>query len=220
MEIISHFPYKILLKGEFLVMKPDISEEEFWEMSTEDTNYELLDGVLYIHSPASTEHEEIFKYLLTLFQIYFEINEGGKVFGSRLVMRLSPKWNPEPDLMVVLKTHYNKIQPTKIEGPADLVIEILSNATRDIDLHKKIPQYLDAGVQEVWIIDPQKKSFTQMWIEHKTSKKLSWMYSPDQKSKGGEIEDMSLRSKILPDLKFNPHWIWERDTHPIHKMFL
>ncbi len=214
MEIISHFPYKIHLKGEFLVMKPNVSEEEFWEISNEDSNYELLDGVLYIHSPANTEYEEIFKYLLALLKIYFEIHQGGKVFGSRLVMRLSKDWNPEPDLMVISEENFEKIKETKIEGPADLVIEILSYATREIDLKKKVPKYLEAGVKEIWIVDPKDKKFTQKVFHENKLKEETWKF--EKKSKEGD----KIISKILPKIDFNPNWIWERDSYPIHKMFL
>ena len=51
----------MVLKDEYTVLKPDVSEEEFWEISNEDTNFELLDGVLYIHSPAITQ---VFSQLL------------------------------------------------------------------------------------------------------------------------------------------------------------
>ena len=46
MEIIVNYPEQILLKGEYIVFKPDISEEEFWEISNEDTNFELINLII------------------------------------------------------------------------------------------------------------------------------------------------------------------------------
>jgi Uma2 family endonuclease len=200
MDFILDFPSKLFLKGDdYVIMRPDISEQEFWEISNEDTNFELIDGVLIIHSPASTEHEEIFTYLMKILGFYLEEAEIGKVFGSRLVMRLSPKWNPEPDLMIVLRDNFHKIQPTKIEGPADIVIEILSKSTRDIDLNKKLPFYLQSGVKEVWLIDPDRKEFSIHWSDS------DLLITKDH---------TELPSKLISELKFNPNWLWDRERFP------
>ncbi|MBD3254337.1 MAG: hypothetical protein GF383_04550 [Candidatus Lokiarchaeota archaeon] len=201
MEINLDFPYKIVLKEEYLVLKPDVTEEEFWEISNEDTHFELIDGVLYINSPANTEHEEIFRYLLFIFSYYLETIQEGKVYGSRLVMRFSPKWNPEPDLMILLPSNYDKIKETRVEGAADLVVEILSKSTKDTDLGKKLPKYLKEGVQEVWIINPMKKEIEIYW----NSESKSW-------SKDNAEEPLT--SVVLPKLNFLPKWLWFREKFP------
>jgi Uma2 family endonuclease len=201
MEINLDFPYNIKLKDEYLVIKPDVSEEEFWEISNEDTHFELIDEVLYINSPASIEHEEIFRYLMIIFSYYFEVIEKGKVLGSRIVMRLSPKWNPEPDLIILLPSNYHKIKENKVDGAADLVVEILSKSTKDTDLGKKLPKYLEVGVREVWIINPLEKE-----IEiHRKDKVLIW--------KKSNMEE-PLTSFILPKLDFLPTWLWNREKFP------
>ncbi len=202
MEFILDFPSQLILKGEdYTLMKYGVSEEEFWELSKEDTNFELIDGVLIIHSPASTEHEEIFNYLTRILGFYLEEQNLGKVFGSRLVMRLSPKWNPEPDLMVILKENYKRIKKSRINGPADLVIEILSPSTRDLDLTKKVPYYLKSGVREIWIVDPLNKEF----VVFQEAKEERW---------NEENSDRDIKSKVIPRLKFKPKWIWERGKYP------
>ena len=64
MEFILDVPSQLNLKGDdYLLMKFNVSEDEFWEVANEDSNFELINGVLIIHSPASTEHEELFGYL-------------------------------------------------------------------------------------------------------------------------------------------------------------
>lgn len=202
MEIKLDFPYMMVLKEEYLVLKPDVTEEQFWELSNEDTNFELLDGVLYIHSPASTEHEEIFQYLLMALTYFLEKTQKGKIFGSRLVMRLSEKWNPEPDLQIIFSENYSKIQETRVEGPADLVIEILSKATRDTDLTKKLPKYLEVGVKEVWIIDPMSQEISV----HRVNESRTWSKAE---------MDVNITSKILPDFIFKPKWLWDRGNKPV-----
>lgn len=209
MEFILDFPAKLDLRGDdYLLIRPRISEAEFWEIANEDLDVELIDGVLAIHSPASTEHEDICSYLHKIISFYLEETGKGRLFGSRLVMRLSPKWNPEPDVMVIVPEHYDRIQPTRIEGPADLVIEILSDATRDMDLNKKLPHYLEVGVQEVWIVDPSRQEFQVVWVNTKEMWRL------------GDEGDQSrpLRSKVLPSLKFHPSWLWNREKFPANEI--
>ncbi|MBD3253893.1 MAG: hypothetical protein GF383_02320 [Candidatus Lokiarchaeota archaeon] len=120
-------------------------------------------------------------------------------------MRLSEKWNPEPDLMVIKPEHYNRIMETRIQGPADLVIEILSPTTRELDLTKKLPHFRQAGVEEVWIIAPENQEFIIYW--EKEEKKWS-----------KENADTYIESRILADLKFKPIWIWERKKYPSSKV--
>jgi Uma2 family endonuclease len=48
-----------------------------------------------------------------------------------------------------------------IEGVPDLVVEILSPATRANDLGVKRDLYLDAGVHEIWLVDPDARTVTR-----------------------------------------------------------
>ncbi|MBD3253892.1 MAG: hypothetical protein GF383_02315 [Candidatus Lokiarchaeota archaeon] len=64
MEFILDVPSRLNLKGDdYILMKFNVSEDQFWEIANEDSNFELINGVLIIHSPAPTEHEELFGYL-------------------------------------------------------------------------------------------------------------------------------------------------------------
>jgi Uma2 family endonuclease len=203
---------KLILEGEkvlespFTIIKNDVSEEEFWNFANEDIKCELIDGVLIIQSPANQEHEDIFSLLMTLFRYYLVNTKKGKVFGSRFVMRLSEKWNPEPDLLVVLSENLDNLEKGRLVGPADLVVEILSESTRKSDLKKKIPHFIKSGVQEVWVIDPEKKEIT---IHGKDGEKM-------YKNPGSE---QIISSNVLPSMSIKAKWIWERDNHPTDEDF-
>jgi hypothetical protein len=71
------FPEKVLEGGEYVFLKPDVSEEEFWELANEDSNFELVDGVLMIHFPASKENEEIFLNLSKILGFFLEETNQG-----------------------------------------------------------------------------------------------------------------------------------------------
>lgn len=206
MELKIDFPHSLDLRGtDYTILRYDITEDEFWELSDEDSNYELIDGVLVIHSPASTEHEQIFSYLNRFLGFYVEEKGLGMLLGSRLVMRLEPKWNPEPDLMLILSENQHKIKETRVEGAADLVIEILSKATREIDLEKKVPKYLECGVKEIWIIDPDNQEFS---VYEKEAKK-TWDVGK---------QDVPIESTLLADFVLKPVWLWDRKNFPVNQL--
>ena len=206
MTVLLKFGEEKILEGEYVIFQPDVSEEVFWEYVNEDSNCELINGVLVIHSPASEEHEDIFSYLNALFRLYLEKNNAGKIYGSRFVMKLSKKWNSEPDLFIVLPNNYSNIKETYYEGPADLVIEILSKSTRELDLEKKLPEFLRVGVKEVWIIDSQNKELS---IFHKNDNQVYKNYKSDE----------IVKSQVLPKFKFKIKWLWFRKEFPVIQVF-
>ena len=59
-----------------------------------------------------------------------------------------------------------KIVPTHVYGAPDLIMEILSPATRKIDMNIKHSKYAAAGVREYWLIDPDKKKVVVYDLEN------------------------------------------------------
>jgi hypothetical protein len=46
---------------------------------------------------------------------------------------------------------------TSVEGPPDLVIEVVSDSSEDKDNEWQMQAYLDAGVREYWVVDARKE---------------------------------------------------------------
>ena len=67
---------------------------------------------------------------------------------------MSNKDVPQPDLLVVRSIHADRIGEDVVEGPPDVVIEILSPGTAGRDLIVKRELYARSGILEYWIIDP------------------------------------------------------------------
>jgi Uma2 family endonuclease len=138
----------------YLVVKAGLSEDDFYRLADEDSNWEYLDGRIVMDSPASDRHEDLFRFLLTLLSGYLDEKGGAVVRGSRYPMRLDPRWSPEPDLLVVRDARRHLMTPQRLEGPADMVIEIASESDPTLDLREKLPRYRAAGIEEIWLIDP------------------------------------------------------------------
>lgn len=61
----------------------------------------------------------------------------------------------QPDVLVVCDS--SKIMRWGIMGAPDFVLEVLSPDTRQKDCFKKMIKYMEAGVKEYWLIDPDTK---------------------------------------------------------------
>src|SRR5207247_1363422 len=104
--------------------------------------------------PASNRHENIFRFLLTLLSIFLDETRAGVVRGSRYPMRLDASWSPEPDLLVVRESRRHLMTSQRLDGPADMVVEIASESDPGLDYREKLPRYRQAGIEEIWIVDP------------------------------------------------------------------
>jgi Uma2 family endonuclease len=104
------------------------------------------------------KHIYVFQYLLLILQIYLGRRKLGQVIPAALPMYYSDdKPAREPDLMVVLSAHLDRIKYSYLEGVADIAIEIVSPESDVRDYIDKLTEYEAAGVAEYWLIDPQRQ---------------------------------------------------------------
>ncbi len=187
----------------YLVIKPDLSEEDYYRLAGEDDDWEYIDGRIVMHSPASRRHEEIFRLLLTLLSYYLGKKGGAVVLGSRYPMRLDPLWSPEPDLVVVRDERRRLMTKTRLEGPADLAVEIVSDADAHLVYKEKLPKYREAGIPEIWIVDPFRREVLA-----------------DRPAEGGRTAETlgsgRLASTAVPGFWIDVGWLWLDDLPPPH----
>ena len=110
--------------------------------------------------------------------------------------RLDEQWSPEPDLLVVLDARRHLMMPKRLEGPADFVIEIASEGDPKLDMREKLPRYRQAGLPEIWLIDPFEQ---KLHIERKTGS-------------GYEMLDLAagrVESQVVPGFWIEVAWLWQ-----------
>lgn len=180
----------------YLVRKYGVTEEAFDRLTDEDTKADLLDGVFIMHSPASVRHERIFMFLSFLMNGSVESRGIGMVAGSRLTMHLASCRKFEPDLLFVRREHLSLLNETELEGPADMVVEILSESTREYDLQEKREVYRAGGIEEIWFVDDEQR---QMIV--------------DRKEEGGYKEEVTHEGKVVSQVIegfwVQAEWFWE-----------
>src|SRR5947209_1721892 len=135
------------LTGDYMVMIAGQTEEDWWRLAPETRFCEYIDGIIYMPSPVSDEHQDVAGFLFDLLNGFRYERGTGPVRTGPGVLRLGPKRNPEPDVFVLPAGGGDD------EAPALLVIEILSPSTRSHDLSRKISLYRDVAIPESWFVD-------------------------------------------------------------------
>lgn len=70
----------------------------------------------------------------------------------------------EPDLLFISNETAQRLTERKLEGAADLVIEIIFPESVRRDRYEKFDEYEEAGVREYWIIDPRPGKQRQIFM--------------------------------------------------------
>ena len=131
--------------------------DRYAAMPDDGHRYEIIDGVMEMMSPGpNTSHQSICRDLLyTLMQT---CKENYIIFISPIDVILSQTNVVQPDVLMIHRSRSHIVSKRGIEGPPDLVVEILSPGSRRRDKRLKMGVYAAHGVPEYWIIDPEART--------------------------------------------------------------
>lgn len=116
---------------------------------------EWIMGNVLVHMSSNRNHQEIFQFLISFFNLYLGLKPIGRLLVAAFTMYLGDEVPArEPDLMIVLNPNLDRIKPTYLDGPADIAIEIVSPESIARDYGVKFQEYEQAGVREYWLFDP------------------------------------------------------------------
>jgi Uma2 family endonuclease len=135
-----------------------ITYEQFLRRDAEDQHVEWVDGRVVEMPPISTEHDDLAGLLYLILRIWIEAHEAGLLKHDPFQMKTGPGLpGRAPDILFVAKKNLARLKKTHLQGPADLVIEIVSPGSVTIDRGDKYKEYEQGGVREYWLIDPLRK---------------------------------------------------------------
>lgn len=187
------------IEAGFLVRLPGWTEKRFFAEAPESRRWEYKDGEAIVHAPPSILHQDLALLFLLLLGGYVEERKLGEVFPGLTVLRLRPELVLEPDAFYVSRHGAARIGTESVDGPADLVVEIVLPETRHYDLVEKARDYLEAGVLEYWAINPKTREVRQH--TRRSGGTPAW----DVVS----LKEGRLESTAVPGFWIDAGWLWE-----------
>ena len=117
--------------------------------------WELIDGVPYAMAAPLISHQDVLRNIVLQIGNFLH-KKTCKVFFAPTDVRLNADTKDntvvQPDLLIVCDK--SKIDKKSIIGAPDMILEILSHSSVSKDMITKFMLYLNAGVREYWIVDP------------------------------------------------------------------
>lgn len=129
------------------------TREAYDAIPESQTCFELEEGILIEMPQGSARHQEIITMIASVIAMFVLGKKLGKVW-SEITVYLPGQTYYVPDISFVAAENLDKVNESGIEGAPDLVVEVLSPATRGRDQSTKLLTYQEAGVPYTWIVDP------------------------------------------------------------------
>ncbi len=173
--------------------------EAFLQWADENTWAEWVNGEVTLLSPASLLHQALASFLVKLVGSFVDFLDLGIVLGPPFQMKTGPDLpGREPDLIFVAREHFHRLKDVYLDGPADLVVEVISPDSRTRDSRDKLHEYEKGGVPEYWMLDPYRKraSFYQPGDDG-----VYHLVPPD--------ENGIYESAVLKGLRLRVDWLWQ-----------
>ena len=103
-----------------------------------------------------------------------------------------------PHRVLVLPEHRDRMRRHYLDGPADIVVEVVSPESRQRDRVEKLAEYQAAGVTEYWLIDAEGggAEFRLLGPDGRYRVVLAGAAGP-------------YRSAVLPSLRLRVEWLWQ-----------
>jgi Uma2 family endonuclease len=165
--------------------------------------YEIINGEAFMMASPTVEHQAIVVEILAQLAAFLR-GKPCQVLTAPLDVRLFPEEDRsddtvvQPDILVVCDK--SKLSKGSVDGPPDLVIEILSPSNTQKQMFLKFESYLNAGVREYWVLDPEEKK-VQVHVLRE-GRYISSVYK----------KDAAVPVSVLPPFNLDLKSLWEPGT--------
>ncbi len=172
-----------------------------------DTRYELVNGELVAMGIGSGLHGAILKFLEKLFDAEIARLGLDLVALQAAVGVQSPRggrWDTSriPDVSVIAASQWRNLRLKEAiveinEPPPELVVDVVSPSTRNVDYRAKRAEYTVLGLEEYWIVDIAGEKVTVLTLVD------GWYEAVEYK------KDLLIKSELFSELKVSASQILE-----------
>ena len=99
--------------------------------------------------------------------------------------------------MFISKERSGLLEEFQVNGPPDLIVEIISPESQSRDRREKFLEYQAAGVREYWLVEPMSQT-VEIYVLGKSKK-----YELVEEVNG------KIPSTVLKGLYLKPAWLWQ-----------
>lgn len=129
--------------------------------------HEILEGTLAREPSPSMHHQRVSRelgyQLITFFKTF---DPDGELFFAPLDVVLKINNVLQPDIVFVSSARREIMRLEHIDGPCDLVVEIMSPSNRRKDRLLKMEIYRQAGITHYWLVDTEENTLEAFTLMH------------------------------------------------------
>ena len=130
--------------------------DDFLHFPDDGKRHEIIDGEHHVTPSPNTKHQAVSMNLAAILWTYLKVHPIGAVFAAPFDVVFSDRDIVEPDLLYISRERSSVVTDQHVRGAPDLVVEILSPGTRTTDEVTKRTLYERWGVNEYWVVDPER----------------------------------------------------------------
>ena len=130
---------------------------EFARLPDDGNRYEIIGGDLFVTPAPRPLHQEITGRLGDLLRPFVREHGLGRALAGPIDVLFAEGDYLEPDFIFVRQDRIGIFTERGLEGPPDLVVEIISSSTMARDRGIKRQRYAHYGVAEYWVLDARAK---------------------------------------------------------------
>lgn len=130
--------------------------EDYLRLPDDGRRYEVIRGVLYVSAAPVPRHQAILRSFVRVLLFFLEEYPVGEIYFAPIdvILPRSLATPVQPDLLFISAERMGIVKDRNIMGSPDLILEVLSPSTRQVDRGPKFDTYAQAGVREYWLADP------------------------------------------------------------------
>ena len=186
-----------------------MSFEEWLTWRYEDRLTEWVAGQVVIYPTVTPQHQRLVAFFTTLLTEFNRLHALGQVLSAPQAMRATADGNGRrPDVMFVAVEHRERLTPTHLAGPADLIIEVVSQDSSMRDSFDKKREYEAAGVREYWVIDVRHHHYHSEFCVLGEDGRYDYTYA----------HQGIYHSTVLPNFWLSIDWLWEDEPNALRAL--
>ena len=150
-----------------------VTADDYRAMPETGPRYQLIEGELIMSPAPNRYHQDISRNLEFILLKYLEEHPVGKLYDAPFDVYLTRFNVFQPDILFVAKERFAILTVAGAAGAPNLVIEILSPRTADLDKESKRKVYAREGVEELWLLDPELKTVAVYRLKEQPTKPVA-----------------------------------------------